>query len=91
MSVVCDYVEFMNLTTFGPKVVQLEIKTFVNIRNNFWVVIRLYPLYMNDCNSYFEYLLLSKLSKKHKNSSRSSPKLLFLKRKKLDCILRINI
>ena len=43
-SVVQDNVEFTNLTFFGPKVVQLEMKTIVNIGNKFWMVLRLYPL-----------------------------------------------
>ena len=43
MSVVRDYAEFTNLIVFGPNVVQLEIETIVNIGNNFWMVIRLYP------------------------------------------------
>ena len=43
MSVVRDYAEFMNLTVLGPKVVQLVMKTIVNIENSFWMVVRLYP------------------------------------------------
>lgn len=43
MSVVRDYAEFMNLTVFGPTVVQLVMKTIVNIENSFWMVVRLYP------------------------------------------------
>ena len=43
MSVVRNYAKFMNLTAFGPKVVQLEKKTSVNVGNSFWAVIRLYP------------------------------------------------
>ena len=34
-SVVQDYVEFTNFTVFGPKVVQLEMKTIMNIGNSF--------------------------------------------------------
>ena len=52
-SVVWDYAEFTNLTVFGPKVVQPEMKTNVNIGNSFWTVIRHYPWYINDCNSHF--------------------------------------
>ena len=43
MNVVRDYVEHMNLKVFGPKVVQLEMKTNVNIGSKFWMVLRLYP------------------------------------------------
>ena len=64
-SVVRDYAKFPNLTVFGPKVIQPEMKTNVNIGNSFWMVIRLYPWYINDCNSHFEYLYLSKHPKKH--------------------------
>ena len=42
-SVVQDYAEFTNLTVFGPKVVQLVMKTIVNIEYSFWMVVRLYP------------------------------------------------
>ena len=90
-SIVWDYAEFTNLTIFGLKVVQLEIKTIVNTENNFWMVIRCYPWYINDCNSHFEYLLLSKHSKKQLNSLGPSPKLLFLERNKCGCIMGINL
>ena len=42
-SVVRDYAEFTNLAVFRPKVVQLEMKTKVNIGISFWMVIKLYP------------------------------------------------
>ena len=70
MSVVRDCVEFTNLSIFGPKVVQLEMKTIVNIGNSCWMVSRLYPCYINDFNSHFEYFVLSKFSKKHRAFSR---------------------
>jgi len=60
-----DYTKFTNLTNFGPKVVQLEVKTIVNIGNNFWMVLRLYPQYINDCNSHFKYILLPKISEEN--------------------------
>ena len=52
------FLEFTNFTIFGPNVVQHEIKMIVNIGNRFWMVIRHYPWYINDCNSHFQYLLL---------------------------------
>ena len=52
-SVVWDYAKFMNLAIFGPKVVQPEMNTNVNIGNSFWMVIRIFPWYINNCNSHF--------------------------------------
>ena len=42
-SVVRDYAELTNLAIFGPKVVQPEMNTNVNIGNSFWMVIRIFP------------------------------------------------
>ena len=88
-SVVRDYVEFKNLKVFGPKVVQLEMKTNENFENNFWMIIRPYPWYINDSNSHF--WICSKHSLKKWNSSGPSPKFLFLGHNKLRCILEINL
>ena len=38
-----NYAKFKNFIVFGTKFVPLEMKTFVNIGNNFWMVITLYP------------------------------------------------
>ena len=83
MSVVRDCAEFTNLSILVPKVVQLEMKTIVNIGNSCWMVLRLYPCYINDFNSHLEYFVLSKLSKKQYNSSEPPLELLFLERNKL--------
>ena len=48
-----DYAKFKNLIVFGTKFVPLEMKTFVNIGNNFWTIITLDPWYINDSNSHF--------------------------------------
>ena len=42
MTIALDYAKFTNLTIFGTKFVPVEMKTFVNIGNNFWTVITLY-------------------------------------------------
>jgi len=61
-SVARDSVEFTNFIVFWTKFVPLEMKTFVNIENSVWTVITFYPCYINDSNSHFKCLLLSKLS-----------------------------
>ena len=43
MTVAQDYAKFKNLIVFGTKFVPLEMKTFVNIGNNFWTIITLDP------------------------------------------------
>ena len=43
IAVVRDYATYTNLVIFGPKVVQLEMKTIVNIGNIFWMVLKTYP------------------------------------------------
>ena len=55
MSVAQDYAKFKNFIVFGTKFVPLEKKTFVNIGNSFGTVITLYPWYINDPNSHFQY------------------------------------
>ena len=37
-----DYAKFTHLIVFGTKFVPLEMKTFVNIGNSFWMVITLF-------------------------------------------------
>ena len=41
MTIAQDYAKFKNLIVFGTKFIPLEMKTFVNIGNNFWTVITL--------------------------------------------------
>ena len=43
MTVAQDYAKFTYLIVFGTKFVPLEMKTFVNIGNNFGTVITLCP------------------------------------------------
>ena len=50
-----EYAKFTYFIVFGTKFVPLEIKTFVNIGNSFWMVITLYPWYINDSNYHFPY------------------------------------
>ena len=50
-----DYAKFTHLIVFGTKFVPLEMKTFVNIGNSFWMVITLFLGYINDSNYHFQY------------------------------------